>query len=173
MSERPARFSLPPIRKDGKCRGCADDLPKGRKSWCSDRCRDSHWIKASGSYARHHLFQRDHGICSICGLDTVALKREYIALSGRVSGREVWWAQHPVYPEQREFLKQHGITYGRISSDWWDADHVQAVVEGGGSCGIDNLRTLCIPCHKSETAALRKRLARSTAPTRGRTEGET
>jgi 5-methylcytosine-specific restriction protein A len=52
------------------------------------------------------------------------------------------------------------VPYGRVSSDWWDADHIVPVIEGGGECGIDNFRTLCIPCHKAETAALRKRMAR-------------
>jgi 5-methylcytosine-specific restriction endonuclease McrA len=35
------------------------------------------------------------------------------------------------------------------------------VIEGGGACGIDNLETLCRPCHKQETAKLRKRLAQA------------
>ena len=33
-----------------------------------------------------------------------------------------------------------------------------AVAEGGGCCGLENLRTLCTPCHKKETDALRMRL---------------
>ena len=33
-----------------------------------------------------------------------------------------------------------------------------AVAEGGGCCGLDNLRTLCTPCHRKETAGLRARL---------------
>jgi 5-methylcytosine-specific restriction protein A len=41
----------------------------------------------------------------------------------------------------------------------WQADHIVPVVEGGGSCGLDNLRTLCTECHKRETAKLRARLA--------------
>lgn len=41
----------------------------------------------------------------------------------------------------------------------WEADHIVPVVEGGGECGLDNYRTLCIPCHKKETKALAARLA--------------
>ena len=37
---------------------------------------------------------------------------------------------------------------------WWDAHHVHAVCKGGGSCGLDNYETLCVRCHKRETAAL-------------------
>jgi 5-methylcytosine-specific restriction endonuclease McrA len=41
----------------------------------------------------------------------------------------------------------------------FDMDHVVPVVEGGGVCGLENLRTLCRPCHRLETAALAKRRA--------------
>lgn len=42
--------------------------------------------------------------------------------------------------------------------DFWQADHVVAVAEGGGSTGLDNLRTLCTPCHGTETEKLFARL---------------
>jgi 5-methylcytosine-specific restriction endonuclease McrA len=38
-------------------------------------------------------------------------------------------------------------------------DHIVPVVEGGGDCGLENLRTLCWACHHRETAALAKRRA--------------
>lgn len=43
----------------------------------------------------------------------------------------------------------------------WEMDHIVPVVEGGGGCGLDNLRTLCLACHRAETAALAARRARS------------
>ena len=42
--------------------------------------------------------------------------------------------------------------------DFWQADHMNAVAEGGGDCGLENLRTLCTPCHQVETGRLRSRL---------------
>ena len=42
--------------------------------------------------------------------------------------------------------------------DFWQADHIVAVAEGGGGCGLENLRTLCTPCHRVETEQLRSRL---------------
>ena len=41
---------------------------------------------------------------------------------------------------------------------FWQADHVLPVIEGGGSAGLENFRTLCTPCHAQETAKLRIRL---------------
>ncbi len=40
----------------------------------------------------------------------------------------------------------------------WEMDHKVPLVEGGLN-EMENLRTLCVPCHKKETAALRQRLA--------------
>jgi len=35
---------------------------------------------------------------------------------------------------------------------FWHADHIRPVWEGGGECDIDNLRTLCVLCHQKVTA---------------------
>lgn len=43
----------------------------------------------------------------------------------------------------------------------WEMDHIVPVVEGGGSCGIEGLRTLCIPCHRRVTAELASRRAQA------------
>jgi len=41
----------------------------------------------------------------------------------------------------------------------WQADHILPVCEGGGLCGLDNYRTMCVPCHKKVTAELAARRA--------------
>jgi hypothetical protein len=41
----------------------------------------------------------------------------------------------------------------------WDADHIRPVAEGGGQCDLDNLRTLCLLCHREATSRLRLRLS--------------
>ena len=38
-----------------------------------------------------------------------------------------------------------------------EIDHIIPVVEGGGCCGLDNLRTLCTQCHREETNKLMQR----------------
>lgn len=40
----------------------------------------------------------------------------------------------------------------------WDADHILPVAEGGGECDLDNLRTLCLVCHRQQTLQLQQRL---------------
>lgn len=41
----------------------------------------------------------------------------------------------------------------------WQADHIKPVAEGGGSCGLENIQTLCTPCHKRKTAEQARRRA--------------
>lgn len=45
-------------------------------------------------------------------------------------------------------------------SHCWEMDHIVPVVEGGHNCGLENYRTLCIPCHKRVSAELAARRAR-------------
>jgi hypothetical protein len=35
------------------------------------------------------------------------------------------------------------------------------VTEGGGECDLDNIRTLCLRCHRVVTAQLRERIRRA------------
>lgn len=65
--------------------------------------------------------------------------------------------------ELRELAEQGLIGHTRKS--WWEADHILPVVEGGDS-NLENLRTLCHPCHCGVTTELRLRRKRA-----GRSKG--
>jgi 5-methylcytosine-specific restriction enzyme A len=51
----------------------------------------------------------------------------------------------------------------RSRKSLWDADHIVPVVEGGGECDLENIRTLCLRCHRQATLQLRKRKLRLNA----------
>jgi 5-methylcytosine-specific restriction protein A len=133
------------------CRNCKVEgretiMPKGKRHNCSSECSDAWAIKTSPALVRRVVFLRDEGRCAVCHVDTEAQHSAYRKLHTRL--------------EREEFLKMAGVTAGRAhSGDWWDADHIVPVVEGGGECGLSNYRTLCIPCHKAATKALRGRIA--------------
>jgi 5-methylcytosine-specific restriction protein A len=113
----------------------------GRRTFCSDGCVDKWRIKTDPGFVRTLVFRRDMGVCCLCGEDTVAFKAS-------LKGLSTW--------QRDRRLESRGIPINR--TDFWDADHIVAVVEGGGERDLDNYRTLCIPCHRRVTAALRKRL---------------
>ncbi len=60
-----------------------------------------------------------------------------------------------------------GLRSPQARRSLWDADHIVPVAEGGGQCDLDNLRTLCLPCHREQTAALGLRLRRAAATVEG------
>ena len=142
----------------GLCRWCGQEVPKGRLTFCGPGCVDQHRIRTSPAYLRDRVFERDRGICALCGLDTMALREaiRYVRdLLSRIGHLGIFY----------EFLealeKKSGI---RVRWQWfgceslWQADHILPVAEDGGACGLENIRTLCLGCHKTETALLRNRL---------------
>jgi 5-methylcytosine-specific restriction endonuclease McrA len=48
----------------------------------------------------------------------------------------------------------------RIHRSLWEADHIIPVIEGGGECDLDSIRTLCLRCHRKATAALQQVVSR-------------
>lgn len=68
---------------------------------------------------------------------------------------EAPWRAHQ---EQRR-REVAGLGFTDPTRSWWEADHIVPVSEGGGGCGPEGYRTLCLPCHRRETAKLAARLA--------------
>jgi 5-methylcytosine-specific restriction enzyme A len=146
-----------PAPKDAQgnrlCRNCHGPMPKGARHNCSPKCSEEWVARTSPSYARYLIHRRDKSVCALCGIDTDALKRQFESLpqaAGYYGDKN---------SPRSQFLEEHGVPHSRAWGDWWDADHIKPVIEGGGECGLDNFRTLCIPCHKKVTAELRARIA--------------
>jgi hypothetical protein len=147
-----------PFQGPGRCNWCGTPLGDPRSRWCSPACQDEFWCRASTSYARQLVARRDQGVCSTCGADTRRQRAAYVRLcTWGERGRHFSVRHNPRIA--RLARKKYGIPRSRLTGEWWDMDHVVPVVEGGGGCGLGNLRTLCIPCHRDETRALAARRA--------------
>ena len=135
------------------CRQCKVEVPKGRRTFCSDLCVHEWKVLSDPAYLREMVFRRDRGVCAECHRDCEALYKEVAKRFREPNYRE---ALIELEAEGFDFRSRYyGITRGTL----WQADHIVPVIEGGGECGLENLQTLCTPCHKAATAALRKRLA--------------
>ena len=145
------------------CAWCAGALPHCKGStiatYCSHVCAEEGRLKRGGFYAstrvREQVFDMEGGVCQKCGLDAHALFRRIEALhpSERLSVLcDLNWN----LPRARVSLER--LLQDPKEGDFWQADHIIPVAEGGGSCDLDNLRTLCTPCHKEETQKLQARL---------------
>lgn len=153
------------------CRLCRKALEdKRRTAWCGDACVTA-WRLANGDAAllRRLVKARDACRCAGCGVDVELVRRVVDRLLDL--GRERHADGHrsgPVPPDSvmagRVLLVALGWSRGRaeaIVPSWcwghvpelWEADHVVAVVLGGRH-DLENLRTLCHPCHDRATAKL-------------------
>ena len=130
-------------RQKGQCTWCGEPVSKGRRTWCSDKCVDAYRAEYDWQWIRRQIEKRDHGVCGACGCDTIRLRDM------------VYRVRRHSYSAYRLLLK-HLATLGFPSStcrDWWEADHILPRVKGG-THALDNLRTLCVRCHKAATRAL-------------------
>ena len=128
------------------CRWChLEILARRRRTFCSDYCVHQWRLRSDPGYLRDQVCARDRAICSACGTDTVAAYAQLKRSRGKA---------------RIEALALWGMKSVTSRRSLWDADHILPVAEGGGQCDLDNLRTLCLPCHREATADLRLRLRR-------------
>ncbi len=117
------------------CRYCGQEVPEGRKTFCSGGratfLRTGDYLVPGSGCVHEHVLRTQPDYARRC---VWARDRGKCALCPKVSGH-------------------------RNASHEWQADHTLPVAEGGGSCGLDNLRTLCTECHRQETTKLAARRA--------------
>lgn len=116
----------------------------------------------ASSRIREQLFTLEQGKCQKCGIDANAL---YLRIQSLQPAERLNALIHANWyiPKGKKALDK--LLQHPKEGDFWQADHIIPVAEGGGSCGLDNLRTLCTPCHQNETEKLRFRLRLHSGPT--------
>ena len=126
-----------------KCRWCGKGVLPPRRTMCSKECVHELKLRSSGRYLRDQVYKRDRGVCSVCNTDTRVIAKKILVEVDK-SKREEIMKENGISLKRKVWKKKNG-------GGLWDADHIIAVKDGGGQCGLDNLRTLCIPCHKKVT----------------------
>lgn len=115
------------------CRWCSTEVPRGRKTFCSG---DTGTFEYRGD---GRVLKPGHGCV-----------HEHCLRSDPGYARKCVWARDRGQCRLCPTVQPRG---------GWEMDHILPVSEGGGECGLENLRTLCRPCHRRETAALAGRRA--------------
>ena len=151
----PSRFigkyidaSLLPKNEDGltSCRYCGNSVHSPRRTLCSVECAHELRLRTNGNYLRKCVYKRDKGICKICGEDTklIAKKVLQLKIDNLIEEMELFLKEKNISLKRKIWRRKNG-------GGLWDADHIIPVKDGGGQCGLDNIRTLCIDCHKKVT----------------------
>ena len=118
-----------------ECTVCGEEMPARRRSFCSDACM----LLKDWPAARNAALNRDKCVCHICGFDSNALRRIW---------RHLDWITKRHLSGELAVIGFDG--FGRNYGAGLNVDHIVPVADGG-THAQDNLRTLCIPCHKQVT----------------------
>lgn len=147
-------------RQKGQCTWCGSPVGKGRSTWCSDACVTAYREEHDWDYIRGRVRDRDKGVCALCGFDTEQLQRIIRSALSRQTLRQACLSGYEMHRHVADWLES--VNQNRVWK-WaqWQADHITPRCRGGSN-ELSNLRTLCVACHKVETA----RLARDRAAER-------
>lgn len=136
------------LEATGLCPICGTDVEPPKVFCGSPFCTHEYKIRSDAGYAREQVFLRDRGVCQSCGLDTEKLK----TLLYRVRTEK----GEDAYQELLHlYAKKTGYSFS-LEKHFFEVDHIRPVAWGGGSCGIDNLQSLCPPCHRIKTRRQRR-----------------
>lgn len=138
------------------CRLCAGDIAPPRRTFCCDECVHYHMLRTSGSYVRKATLRRDCGVCALCGADAHAAflsAQRAVRAAGPAAAAAALAASVAGSAFERHARLSRGRRGRPSAGSFWQVDHIVAVADGGGSCSLSNLRTLCAACHAGVTAA--------------------
>lgn len=168
------------VRYTGKslCTWCLTPVTGRRSTWCSDACVDAFFMVHDWKQIRAAVLARDKGVCRQCSRDTQKAYEVYLKIIRHaysiIDPRRGWFSigtdayilRSSSDPRVQRWLAlaiklATDFGFGATQSaarDWWEADHIVERVRGGRD-HLDNLRTLCLRCHKVETARLARERA--------------
>ena len=130
---------------DGTCRWCHAAVHPPRRTFCNDSCVHEYLIRSNNQYMRKSIWERDRGVCAGCGVRTTTIGKAILTVAD--NAEQIHVRQTYSVPLKRKIWRS------KFCSAVFDVDHIRPVATGGGQCGLQNLRTLCLACHKAVTWA--------------------
>jgi len=145
------------------CAWCGEQLSRAHKRaksvYCNQSCAEEGRLRRGGRFAskniRTAIFALEGGQCSLCNVDAQQIYEQVLALQPSERLNKLLGAKWKL---PRSACAVQKLLNNPKEGDFWQVDHIKAVSTGGGNCGLENLRTLCVPCHQRETEKLRSTL---------------
>lgn len=116
--------------------------------------RTSIYARTGQAKARQLAWERDHGVCHSCGVDTVMVEAAYRAALQSIgpdpAHRGGWGEATRILAGMREVKRRFEALGFHPGKAMWDVEH-RTPVDDGGTNDPSNLITLCTPCHARST----------------------
>lgn len=138
------------------CRFCKNEVQPPRRTFCGNKCVHEWKLRSDVKYLRHYVYERDLGKCALCKVDTRYQKI-------RIEDLLYESNKSKIDRNYKAYLKTLNITEFESQKSIWHADHIKPVKMGGGESGLENIRTLCVKCHKLVTKSQIKNAKKKTA----------
>ena len=97
---------------------------------------------------------REKGRCAYCQGPLTGRQRRWCGYEcERTAVTEFLIVKGDVGTIRKELYKRDGGKCAGCGAEncEWEADHITAVVNGGGGCDLSGYQTLCQPCHRKKT----------------------
>jgi len=159
-------------KKEGNnwlCVWCGTVIRKDkRRRYCSSYCKKAHQklldeeyaICSSSTAIREQVFERDGGVCSGCGVDTVQLEQQFLdtyrAIDTIKDGEKRVAEKQNLLNRFVELGYANVLHFNGKNITFWEAHHILAVADGGGQCNLEGFVTLCYKCHRQITLEANK-----------------
>lgn len=149
------------------CRWCREPVHEKGRRWWHAKCTTEYLVRNNSQAVRAQLLKRDKGVCAECGMDCERLDRIGQALVMREARKQKrtigseWGklGEWSIYKTEQAAKEKSLVRQFKEKYPWWKylrsswaSAHIVAVKHGGGACGIENYRTLCVRCHNKEHA---------------------
>lgn len=142
------------------CPRCKLPRVDTKRGYWHPACVEDHHLEKDQAHFRLRVGQRDRGVCALCRLDTVAMRKELDQLEGESSKAPLGTpARHALEARFHQLILVGWDRDSLLERILWEADHIIPRAKGGSPLGLKNGRTLCVPCHKGESARLAAELA--------------
>ncbi|KAJ9067851.1 hypothetical protein DSO57_1034896 [Entomophthora muscae] len=133
------------------CRFCGRETKTVYNTFCSSLCVHNFKMRTQPGYLRECILKRDRGICQDCKVNCIEIYAKACALETLEKrklffcelGNDLWKVK------VKRCLNSLDIKF--TPGMFWEAAHIIDVQDGGGASGLENLRTLCVPCHQKES----------------------
>jgi hypothetical protein len=132
-------------------------MPVVDSPFCGERCAAGYAAAATPSSARRQLFEREMGVCQQCGFNCHAFFQRVQALPSEQARMQALMSS-PYSTDSGRLRRM--LTHPK-EGDFWEADHIVPVAEGGGESDLTNFQTLCTPCHARKTKEQERRAAQA------------